>query len=153
MQTNRRKIEISIGDQILQLTESGRTLRQYAISSSRFGLGTREGSNKTPLGKFRIAEKIGQDQPIGTVFKARKPVRPNEALPETEDLITSRILWLNGVGKRNANTHARFIYIHGTRHEDTIGTPDSHGCIRMRNEDVMELFDLVSEGTAVTIRR
>ena len=153
MQTKARKIDISIRDQRLTLRERGKTLRAYPISSSRFGLGTKEGSNKTPLGRFRVAEKIGAGEPSGTIFKARVPLRPNDPLPETDDFITSRILWLEGLGKRNANTHARFIYIHGTKHEDTIGRPDSHGCIRMRNADVIELFDLVPEGAAVTIHR
>ncbi len=108
---------------------------------------------KTPLGKFRVAEKIGAGAKPGTIFKARVAVKAKEPLPDTEDFVTSRILWLDGLGKRNANTHDRFIYIHGTRREDKIGTPDSHGCIRMRNDDVIELFDLVPEGTAVTIRK
>jgi lipoprotein-anchoring transpeptidase ErfK/SrfK len=148
-----RKIDISIRDQSLALKEGRKTLRRYPISSSRFGLGTKEGSNKTPLGKFRIAEKIGAGEAAGTIFKARIALRPNDPLPETEDFITSRILWLDGSGKRNANTHARFIYIHGTKHENTIGTPDSHGCIRMRNADVIELFELVDEGTPVSIHK
>lgn len=153
MQTDERKIDISIRDQRLRLKQGGRTLREYPISSSRFGLGTKSGSFKTPLGKFRVAEKIGAGAKPGTIFKARVPLRPNDPLPETEDFITSRILWLDGSGKRNANTHDRFIYIHGTKHEETIGRPDSHGCIRMRNADVIELFDLVDEGTTVTIRK
>src|SRR5947209_7166273 len=99
MQTKGRKIEISIGDQSLRVLDGRKTLSRYAISSSRFGLGTKEGSNKTPLGRFKVAEKIGHGQPIGTVFKARKPLSPNEPLPETEDFITSRILWLDGLGK------------------------------------------------------
>jgi len=126
-------------------------VRSYQISSSRFGLGTEEGSRKTPLGRFRIAEKIGDGMPAGTVFTARVPLGVNDPLPQTEDLITSRILWLEGVEPENANTKERFIYIHGTKHEDRIGRPDSHGCIRMRNADVIELFDLVQEGTAVRI--
>lgn len=153
MQTNQRKIDISIREQRLRLREGAKTLRTYPISSSRFGLGVKEGSFKTPLGKFRVAEKIGAGAKPGTVFKARAPLRPNEPLPDTEDYITSRILWLDGLGKRNANTHDRFIYIHGTKHEATIGRPDSHGCIRMRNADVIELFDLVAEGTPVTIKK
>jgi lipoprotein-anchoring transpeptidase ErfK/SrfK len=72
-------------------------------------------------------------------------------LPETEDWITSRILWLDGLDADNRNTKGRYIYIHGTKHEDRIGVPDSHGCIRMRNADVIELFDLVQEGTPVRI--
>jgi len=110
-----------------------------------------EGSRKTPLGRFKIAEKIGHGMPHGTVFRSRIPLGPDEPLPETEDLITSRILWLEGLEPHNANTKERFIYIHGTKHEDRIGRADSHGCIRMRNADVIELFDLVQEGTLVRI--
>ena len=153
MQTNQRKIDISIREQRLRLKDGPKTLREYPISSSRFGLGTKAGSYKTPLGKFRIAQKIGAGEKPGTIFKARVPLRPNDRLPETEDFITSRILWLDGLGTRNANTHDRFIYIHGTKHEDTVGRPDSHGCIRMRNADVIELFDLVEKGTPVTIKK
>ncbi len=153
MQTSAPKIDISIRRQLLVLKRGSKTLRTFPISSSSFGLGTKEGSMKTPLGKFRVAEKIGAGAKPGTIFKARVALKPNEKPPDTEDFVTTRILWLDGLGKRNANTHARFIYIHGTKREDKIGTPDSHGCIRMRNDDVIELFDLVDEGTAVTIRK
>jgi lipoprotein-anchoring transpeptidase ErfK/SrfK len=107
---------------------------------------------KTPLGQFRVGEKIGHGEPPGTIFRARVALKPDDPLPDTDDFVTSRILWLDGLEEDNANTHDRFIYIHGTKHEDRIGTPDSHGCIRMRNDDVIELFDLVDEGTPVTIR-
>jgi lipoprotein-anchoring transpeptidase ErfK/SrfK len=106
---------------------------------------------KTPLGRFKIVEKIGDNMPEGTIFRSRVALGPEEPLPETEDLITSRILWLDGLGRDNANTKERFIYIHGTKHEDRIGRPDSHGCIRMRNEDVIDLFNRVEEGTQVLI--
>ena len=106
---------------------------------------------KTPLGRFKVAEKIGHDMPHGTIFRSRLPLRPEEPLPQTEDLVTSRILWLEGLEPQNANTKQRFIYIHGTKHEDRIGRPDSHGCIRMRNEDVIDLFNRVEEGTHVLI--
>jgi lipoprotein-anchoring transpeptidase ErfK/SrfK len=106
---------------------------------------------KTPTGRFRVAEKIGRDMPSKTIFRSRLPLRPSDPLPETEDLITSRILWLEGLDAENANTRERFIYIHGTKHEDKIGTPASCGCVRMRNADVVELFDLVDEGTTVVI--
>lgn len=152
MQSPRTKIDISIGDQLLTVKRDDDIVRTFPISSSRFGLGTEEGSNKTPLGRFAIAEKIGHGMPPGTVFKSRVPLQPGDPLPPTEDLITSRILWLNGLDEENANTRDRFIYIHGTKHEDKIGLADSHGCIRMRNADVIELFDLVDEGTAVEIR-
>jgi len=152
MQSGRTKIDISIGDQQLTLTRDGEEIRSYPISSSRFGIGTEEGSMKTPLGNFRIAEKIGAAAAPGTIFKARVALGPDDPLPETEDFVTTRILWLDGLEEGNANTRDRFIYIHGTKHEDKIGIPDSHGCIRMRNADVIELFDLVDETTQVVIR-
>jgi L,D-transpeptidase YbiS len=146
------KIDVSIGEQLLRLKRGRKTLRTYPISSSRFGLGSEEGSMKTPLGKFRVAEKIGHGAAPGTIFRARVPLGPDDPLPDTEDLITSRILWLDGLEGHNANTRDRFIYIHGTKHEDDIGSPASHGCIRMRSADVIELFELVDETTPVVIR-
>jgi L,D-transpeptidase YbiS len=146
------KIDVSIGEQLLRLKCGRKTLRTYPISSSRFGLGSEEGSMKTPLGKFRVAEKIGHGAAPGTIFRARVPLGPNDPLPDTEDFITSRILWLDGLEEHNANTRDRFIYIHGTKHEDDIGSPASHGCIRMRSADVIELFELVDETTPVVIR-
>ena len=152
MQRGRTKIDISIKNQQLTLAREGERLRSFPISSSRFGVGTDEGSNKTPLGNFRIAEKIGHGAAPGTIFKSRIPLRPDDPLPDTEDFVTTRILWLEGLDTENANTRDRFIYIHGTKHENKIGMPDSHGCIRMRNADVIELFDLVDETTQVVIR-
>jgi lipoprotein-anchoring transpeptidase ErfK/SrfK len=152
MQSARTKIEISIRNQRLTLTSDGEVVRSYPVSTSRFGIGTEEGSMKTPLGNFRIAEKIGHDAAPGTIFKARVPLRLDDPLPDTEDFVTTRILWLDGLDDENANTYDRFIYIHGTKHEDKIGTPASHGCVRMCNADVIELFDLVDETTQVFIR-
>src|SRR3984893_3467882 len=146
------KIDISIPDQRLILKQGEATLRSYPISTSRFGIGTEEGSFKTPTGRFRVAEKIGGDTPRGTIFRGRVGVAPNDRLPATEDLVMSRILWLDGLDEDNANTRDRFIYIHGTKHEDKIGRPASHGCIRMRNADMIELFDLVDAETPVVIR-
>jgi len=152
MQSGRTKIDVSIRDQRLSVLRDGEELRSYPISSSRFGLGTEEGSMKTPLGNFRIAEKIGDGAAPGTIFKSRVPLGPDDPLPDTEDFVTTRILWLDGLDEDNANTRDRFIYIHGTKHEDKMGIPDSHGCIRMRNADVIELFELVDETTQVVIR-
>ena len=90
--------------------------------------------------------------PRGTIFRSRVALGPEDPLPSTNDLVMSRILWLDGLDEHNANTRDRFIYIHGTKHEDKIGTPASHGCIRMRNDDVVELFELVDETTPVVIR-
>jgi L,D-transpeptidase YbiS len=152
MQSARTKIDVSVRDQRLILTRDGEELHSYPISTSRFGIGTEEGSLKTPLGRFRIVEKIGDGAESGTIFKARVALGPDDPLPDTEDFVTSRILWLDGLDEHNANTRDRFIYIHGTKHEDEIGTPASHGCIRMRNADVIELFELVDETTQVVIR-
>ncbi len=152
MQSARTKIDVSVRDQRLILTRDGEELRSYPISTSRFGIGTEEGSLKTPLGRFRIVEKIGDGVAPGTIFKARVALGPDDPPPDTEDFITSRILWLDGLEEENTNTRDRFIYIHGTKHEDEIGTPASHGCIRMRNADVIELFELVDETTQVVIR-
>ena len=151
MQTSRTNIHISIRDQRLTLKEGGVPIRSYPVSTSRFGAGTEEGSMKTPTGRFRVAEKIGEGLPSDTVFQRRAPLQPGDPLPPTEDLVMSRILWLDGLDEHNANTRDRFIYIHGTKHEDKIGIPDSHGCVRMRNTDVVELFALVDEGVPVII--
>jgi L,D-transpeptidase-like protein len=90
--------------------------------------------------------------PSGTIFRSRVALGAEDPLPSTDDLVMSRILWLDGTDEHNANTRDRFIYIHGTKHEDKIGTPASHGCIRMRNADVVELFEMVDETTPVVIR-
>jgi lipoprotein-anchoring transpeptidase ErfK/SrfK len=146
-----KNIHVSIRDQRLTLKEGETPIRTYPVSTSRFGVGTEQGSMKTPTGRFRVAEKIGGDTPSGTVFQSRVPLKPDDPLPPTEDLVMSRIFWLDGLEEHNANTRDRFIYIHGTKHEDKIGTPASHGCVRMRNADVVELFDLVDEGAQVII--
>jgi L,D-transpeptidase YbiS len=146
-----KNIHISIRDQRLTLTEGETLVRTYPVSTSRFGIGTEEDSMKTPIGRFRVAEKIGDGLPSDTVFQSRVPLKADDPLPPTEDLVMSRILWLDGLDEHNANTRDRFIYIHGTKHEDKIGNPASHGCVRMRNADVIELFDLVDEGAAVVI--
>jgi lipoprotein-anchoring transpeptidase ErfK/SrfK len=146
-----KNIHISIRDQRLTLKEGETLVRTYPVSTSRFGIGTEEDSMKTPTGRFRVAEKIGDGLPSDTVFQSRVPLKADDLLPPTEDLVMSRILWLDGLDEHNANTRDRFIYIHGTKHEDKIGNPASHGCVRMRNADVIELFDLVDEGAAVII--
>jgi lipoprotein-anchoring transpeptidase ErfK/SrfK len=151
-QNGRTSIDVSIRDQQLTLMRDGEIVRTYPISTSRFGIGTQEGSFKTPTGNFRIAQKIGGDMPQGTIFRSRVPLGPEDPLPSTDDLVMSRIMWLDGLDDHNANTRDRFVYIHGTKHEDKIGTAASHGCIRMRNADVVELFELVDETTPVVIR-
>jgi len=136
-------------------------IREYPVSTAKNGLGEQCGSYCTPCGRHRIAEKIGAGQPLYAVFKARVPTgeiwsRDLEAKDPDRDWILTRILWLDGLEEgRNKggqqDTHDRYIYIHGTNEEHLIGTPVSHGCIRMKNVDVVELFDLVEEGTEVLI--
>jgi len=145
-------IRISVRKQRLTLKSGRKKLAEYPVSTSRFGLGSKEGSFKTPTGKFHVADKIGEGMPLGTVFKSRRPVKATKKALREEDLVMTRILWLDGLERRNANTHDRYIYIHGTNHEEKIGLPDSHGCVRMKNADVVELFERVTEGTPVEIR-
>ena len=151
MQMSEPIIRISVRDQRLDLVAAERILSSYPVSTSRFGLGSEEGSMKTPLGKFKIAEKIGADVPLGTVFRSRVPLAPDDSPPPADDLVLSRILWLDGLEEHNANTRNRFIYIHGTNHEEEIGVAASHGCIRMKNADLIALFDQVPPGTEVVI--
>lgn len=152
MSTERPRIEVSIGTQTLRLWDGSRMLKQWPCSTSRFGIGFLEGSNRTPLGAFRVAEKHGSGAAERTIFRARKPAGewdPSQATDE--DLILARILWLEGMERRNANTRQRFIYIHGTNAEHLVGQRGSHGCVRMRNADVAELFERVEVGTPVWI--
>src|SRR5450432_2003823 len=151
MQTSEPIIRISVRDQRLELVAGDSVLSSYPISTSRFGLGSEVGSMKTPLGKFKIGEKIGADVPSGTVFRSRIPLAPAEAPLPSDDLVLSRILWLDGLEEHNANTRDRFIYIHGTNHEEAIGTQASHGCIRMKNDDLIALFDQVPLSAEVII--
>jgi lipoprotein-anchoring transpeptidase ErfK/SrfK len=146
------RIEVSVASQQLRILRGNRVLRTYPVSTSANGTGFAEGSYKTPTGHFVVAEKIGAQMPVFTVFKARQPVgtwSPDQ--PCDDDLILTRILRLKGLDPENANTWDRYIYIHGTNHEDKIGTPTSHGCIRMRNDDVIDLFDRIPTETPLLI--
>lgn len=156
-------IKISISEQKLYLIENGNVVKSYPVSTSKYGIGSREGSNQTPLGRHRIVEKIGDKAPWGTIFKERKNTGktindPGAIGPNDKDLVTTRIMWLEGlepgVNKgEGIDSYKRFIYIHGTLEENLIGTPASHGCIRMKNTDVIELFDSVGLHTPVTIEK
>ena len=137
--------------QLELLDQQGKHIKQYPISTSRFGLGCEEGSFRTPTGRFRIAEKIGDGEPSWMIFKGRSSTGVLAQQGGDEDLILSRIFWLDGLDPENSNTHERYIYFHGTNQEELIGTPASHGCIRLRNLDMIELFDLVSVGDLVEI--
>jgi hypothetical protein len=131
-------------------------LKTYDISASKYGFGSARGSNQTPPGVHRIAGKYGHDQPLGMSFYDRRPTGEVATIyTDTTDVnidpVTSRIIWLKGMEESNRTSYWRFIYIHGTHEEGLIGTAQSKGCIRMRNEDVIELFDLVREGMFVNI--
>ena len=145
-------IVISTRDQKLAVLDQGNLLATYPVSTSKFGLGDRPGSRFTPLGQLQIAEKIGDNAPPGAVFKDRR--RTGEivlANSPGRDPIVTRILWLRGRESQNANAFARDIYIHGTPEERLIGRPASYGCIRMRSTDVVQLYNIVGVGAAVTI--
>lgn len=149
---NQPRIEVSVGTQTLVLWDGIHQVKRWPCSTSKYGLGYTEGSNKTPLGGFIVREKHGEAATSGTIFKSRQPVGLwTEDLVTQDDLILSRILWLDGVEKRNANTWQRYIYIHGTNDERSIGRPASHGCIRLKNAAMIELYDLTPVGTAVWI--
>ena len=145
------KIVIDSRRQLLSLFRDSELMMEAPVSTSRFGLGFENGSRKTPTGTFRIDQKIGGETPFGTVFRGRKPVTTPVDWSTERDLITSRILWLDGLDEENAQTKARYIYIHGTNEEKSIGQAASSGCIRMRNADVIRLFDHVEVGTLVEI--
>lgn len=145
-------LRVSVARQIMEVVRDGVVQKTYPVSTSRFGLGSEPGSFKTPLGRFRIAEKFGQDAAPGTVFKARRPTGEIAAPGGGEDLILTRIFWLDGLDPENANTHDRYVYIHGTNQEHLIGSPASQGCVRMTNSDIVELFGEIPENTFVEIR-
>jgi lipoprotein-anchoring transpeptidase ErfK/SrfK len=153
----KNKLKISVAQQRLELFEqkadgSLLSIASYPISSSKFGLGTEPGSNKTPLGNFVIEEKIGHGAPLQAIFKSRRATGDIAPLGGDEDHILTRILWLGGLDPENSNTRERFIYIHGTAQEELLGRPASHGCIRMGNDHLLELFDRVAVGDRVEIR-
>jgi hypothetical protein len=131
-------------------------LRTYRCSTSRFGVGQTQGSNRTPLGLHRIAEKIGDGWPAGTVFKARQPIGYTwKGVPQAA--ITTRILWLDGLEPGfnrggNVDSHARYIYIHGLGDQTTIGKPASCGCIHLADADLIPLFARLPSGTRVWIQ-
>ena len=145
------KIVIDSRTQSLSLFRGAELVFEAPVSTSRFGLGFENGSRKTPTGTFCIHQKIGDQMPVGTVFKGRKPVTTPVDWTTEPDLITSRILWLDGLEEENAATKERYIYIHGTNQEQLIGQAASSGCIRMRNSDVIRLFDQVDVGALVEI--
>ena len=155
-------IEVHVPSQTLRLKDdSGRVLMETRISTGRKGVGEQNGSEQTPRGWHQIRAKIGAGQPENTVFVARRPTGELYA-PEmrasypNRDWILTRILWLSGLepGRNRlgkVDTMRRFIYIHGCPDDDPMGMPGSRGCVKMRNRELIELFDRVPTGTRVHI--
>ena len=144
----------------MQFFRKGELVRSYVVSTSKRPPSNVKDSLGTPRGLHAIAEKIGADQPPGMVFKARVPTgRHFSELPDADthpNLITSRILWLRGLEAGvnqggNVDTQERYIYVHGTNHEDRLGTPQSAGCVLMANLDIIGLYEEVRAGDLVWI--
>jgi len=158
---NKPSIEVSIQDQLLRIKLDEEYI-EYPISTAKLGIGQKEGSNQTPIGWHQIRAKIGAEQPINSVFIGRRPTGEiyNDKLAKEapdRDWILTRILWLSGceLGRNrlgNVDSMRRYIYIHGTPDSEPMGVPESHGCIRMRNSDVIALFNLLEVGSPVWIQ-
>jgi lipoprotein-anchoring transpeptidase ErfK/SrfK len=154
-------LDVSIANQRLALIENGQTVKTYPVSTAKNGPGERKGSECTPRGWHRVRAKIGAGQPVFTVFKGRRPTGEIYSpelgrLHPERDWILTRILWLGGLEPglnryRDVDSAWRYIYIHGTPDEGMRGKPESHGCIRMFNADVLDLFDRVEAGVKVYI--
>ena len=156
------KLHISVAEQKMRLLDAeGRLLRQYPVSTAGAGVGEVSGSYQTPRGEHLIRAKIGAGAPANAVFVRRRPTgeiwTPELAAQfPGRDWILTRILWLSGceAGRNRlgcVDTMRRYIYIHGTPETTDMVTPGSHGCVRMRNADLVELFDRVPVYTAVEI--
>lgn len=155
-------IKVSIKNQQLELYDStAQLVKRFPVSTSRFGVGNQSGSFKTPTGHHQICEKIGDGLSLDEVFVGRQPqgrlsILQQQQAELPEDIITARILRLSGMqpginSGPEIDSYERYIYIHGTPEEDAISTPASHGCIRMRNQDIVELYDMVDLNDDVLI--
>ncbi len=146
------EVVISVPDQKMVVFENGAEMARFSVSTSRYGVGDSTGSYATPLGSLEVAEKIGGNSPLGTVFKGRRPtgeiLAPNAP---GRDPIVTRILWLRGLDAGNRNAYQRAIYIHGTPVERLIGRPASYGCVRMRSCDVARLYNMIGVGAKINI--
>jgi hypothetical protein len=151
--SSRPELVVSVKEQKLGCyNDEGKLVREYTVSTSKFGIGDRPGSCCTPLGKHEVIAKIGHGLPPGAVLKSRQwngeVLKPNAP---GRDPIVSRILWLRGLESSNRNAFNRYIYIHGTTEEARLGTPASYGCIRMSARDVIDIFNKTGIGAKVTI--
>lgn len=148
------EVVVSVKNQKMGIYSEGILKKEYAISTSKFGLGDELNSYRTPLGKHEVIAKIGHGLPPGAVLKSRhwngEVLKPNAP---GRDPIVSRILWLNGLESENSNAKRRYIYIHGTPEESRLGQPASYGCIRMGIQDVVDAFNEVKIGDKVVITK
>ena len=144
-------VAITLKDQKLTVFSQGQKVKDYSISSSKFGMGSSSGSNRTPLGIHAVTKKVGEGQPKGMVFKGCRPTGEVVAIDAGRDPIVTSVIQLAGLETFNSNSHSRRIYIHGTPEEANIGRPASYGCIRMRSEDVVDLYSRVYRGMPVAI--
>lgn len=157
--TQGKLIFVSVDEQEMYVIDNNRILKTFEISSSKYGEGEQVNSMRTPLGLHFIAKKIGDDADLNTIFKARsntgRQAIPNDERFMDKDLITTRIMWLEGGEERNSlgtnSSMKRYVYIHGTPDEALLGKPASHGCIRMKNIDVYALYEFCEEGTPTII--
>ncbi len=160
---NRYYLKVIVSRQKLLLLEKDIIVKQYLISTSKYGIGNKSGSNKTPLGDHIVCSKIGRGAPMGAIFVKRRDtskianIRRLKGV-DSSDFITSRIIHLRGLENgvncgEGVDSYKRYIYIHGTPDEWLIGKPASHGCIRMRNRDIIELFSLIKKGVLVRIQK
>ena len=152
---------VSLKEQKMYHLKQGKLLSEYIISSSAYGIGSKAGSNKTPLGLHKVKQKFGEKTPINGRMIARVfygqivTIYTDNTKSKTDD-VCSRILWLDGMEEGlnkgdGIDSYSRYIYIHGTSEEGRLGKPASHGCIRMKNKDIIELYDKVKIGTLVLI--
>lgn len=157
-----KQIVIHVANQSLELLDGGRVVFSAPVSTARNGVGEQQDSECTPRGRHSVRAMIGRGCPLNTVFVGRRPTgeiyNPElHAAAPGRDWILTRILWLSGCEPGinrlgNVDTMRRYIYIHGTPDDEGIGIPNSHGCVRMRNDDILQLFELVTPGTPVLIR-
>ena len=145
-------VAVTLSDQKLTLFKEGKKVKDYSISSSKFGIGNANGSNRTPLGIHAVSQKNGEGQPQGMVFKGCKPTGEVVDVDAAgRDPVVTRVIQLAGLENNNRSTHRRRIYIHGTPEERYIGQPASYGCIRMKSDDIVDLFGRVHRGMPVAI--
>lgn len=160
-----KQLVVNIAQQTLTVYQQNKEIIQYKVSTAKNGIGSQQDSGCTPLGQHVIAEKIGGSEPINSVFIGRVPTGElydadlGRLHPE-RDWILSRILWLSGLeagvnkgrnSQGGCDTYQRYIYIHGTPDTEPMGVPLSHGCVRMRNKDIVDLFEDIDEGTSVSV--